>query len=106
MMEYVQVTLSILISKYSFEFTHLACLKSNESQFFVFSFLVSKIDCEWGEWQIGDCSKTCGKGSRTRTRTKIVEEANGGKCEGGSTMQEPCDEQDCPGNFTLLTYIL
>ena len=74
-------------------------MKVNSSYFL---FLASKIDCEWGEWQIGDCSKTCGKGSRTRTRTKIVEEANGGKCEGGSTMQEPCEEQDCPGNFIII----
>ena len=84
----------------------LACIKFNENQCFVFSFLVSKIDCEWGEWQVGDCSNTCGIGIRTTKRTKIVEEANGGKCEGGSTMQESCNEQDCLGNFTLLTYLL
>ena len=77
-----------------------------ENQFFLFSFLVAEIDCVWGEWQIGDCSKTCGVGIVTMTRIKIVEEAYGGKCEGGSTMQESCNKQDCPGNVPLLTYIL
>ena len=57
------------------------------------------IDCEWNDWQIGECSKTCGGGSRSKTRTKKIEESNGGVCKGDATIQEDCKTQDCPRNF-------
>ena len=60
--------------------------------------VVAPIDCEWNEWQIGDCSKTCGGGSRSNTRTKKVEEAHGGICEGESTIRESCNTMECTGS--------
>ena len=32
------------------------------------------MDCKWSKWTISPCSATCGKGSREKVRTKIVEE--------------------------------
>ena len=58
------------------------------------------INCEWNEWQIGECSKTCGGGTRSNNRTKNVEEMHGGVCEGESTVNEPCNTQDCPGSIS------
>jgi hypothetical protein len=57
------------------------------------------IDCEWSDWQIGECSKTCGGGSRSKSRTKKIEESNGGVCGGDATIQEDCNTQECPRNF-------
>ena len=54
------------------------------------------IDCEWNEWQIGGCTTSCGKGYRTKSRTKKVEEANGGTCDGESTVHELCNSDPCP----------
>ena len=59
------------------------------------------MDCKWTDWQIGQCSVTCGGGTRTNTRSKSVEENNGGKCTGDSTAQENCNDQSCPGNIDL-----
>ena len=51
--------------------------------------------CVWTEWSDGKCSAACGGGTRTRTRTKRVEEYSGGTCTGSSTMQEKCNTNDC-----------
>ena len=61
------------------------------------------INCEWDEWAIGECSATCGNGTRTNTRTKLVEEQNGGNCTGQPTETEECHLQDCPGNFLFFS---
>ena len=66
------------------------------------------IDCEWNEWQIGECSKTCGGGTRSNNRTKKVEEMHGGICEGESAVSESCLTQDCPGSisgFNIFAFI-
>ena len=64
--------------------------------------VATPIDCEWNEWQIDGCSKTCGGGITSKTRTKKVEEAHGGNCEGESTISESCNTQECPG--TILAF--
>ena len=51
-----------------------------------------------------DCSATCGGGSRTKTRTKIVEEMYGGTCDGGSESVENCSTNSCPGTFIRYKY--
>ena len=56
------------------------------------------VDCVWGEWSKGTCSATCGKATRTLTRTKLVKEAYGGNCEGEATSTDVCDVPPCPGN--------
>ena len=56
-----------------------------------------QVDCKWDEWQIGECSKSCGGGSQTNTRMKKVEEADGGACMGSDTVTVSCNVQECPG---------
>ena len=56
--------------------------------------------CEWGEWRIGRCDRSCGVGKRTKTRTIKFEAKNGGRecdVEGSSSTTEDCNVQDCPG---------
>ena len=53
-------------------------------------------NCVWGAWQNGDCSVTCGDGTRTNTRSKTVVENNLGGCTGAATEQESCNDQSCP----------
>ena len=67
------------------------------------SYLDIPKDCQWNDWNIGTCSHACGGGTRTNTRTKIIEASNGGVCDGESTSQEACNTQKCPGKFTTLT---
>ena len=59
------------------------------------------MNCEWNDWQIGQCSVTCGGGTRTNTRTKTVQESNGGVCTGEATLQESCNNLNCPGNINV-----
>ena len=55
------------------------------------------VNCEWGSWNIEVCSKTCGDGTRRKTRTKTVVEKYNGVCQGDSAMNEDCKEKICPG---------
>ena len=57
------------------------------------------IHCVWSDWVIGECSRTCGTGTRTDTREKLIEEANGGTCSGQSTEIKACKIQECPGEI-------
>ena len=59
------------------------------------------VDCEWSEWEIGRCSKTCGRGTRTNSRYKEVEEEDGGECRGRSYKKESCNRKDCPGDYNV-----
>ena len=38
-------------------------------------------------------------GTRTNTRDKTVEEANGGTCSGERTEVEECMDKECPGKL-------
>ena len=56
------------------------------------------VHCDWNEWVIGTCSKSCGGGIRIDTRTESVSAKHGGdKCEGPSSMEVSCNDQECPG---------
>ena len=56
------------------------------------------VHCEWNDWEIGTCSKPCGGGSRTNTRTQKVSAAHGGnECNGTTSVDESCNVQECPG---------
>ena len=62
-------------------------------------FDVKSVDCEWGSWMLGECSKSCGGGIRNRSRIKIMEDLFGGKpCVGEKNVEEDCNLQVCPGN--------
>ena len=57
------------------------------------------VNCVWNNWKEGTCSVTCGKGTRTCTRTKKVQEKCGGKCVGGPTQVLACNKKKCPSKF-------
>ena len=52
----------------------------------------------WSEWS--SCSKTCGGGTKTRTRTctKPAPAHDGAYCGGESTDEQNCNTQSCPVN--------
>ena len=67
-------------------------------------FVLKLVDCEWDEWQIGECSEECGGGIRINTRSPKVESAHGGEgCAGSSSITESCNVQECPGICLLIT---
>ena len=55
-------------------------------------------DCIWGEFdQWTPCSKSCGGGVQSRTRSKSQEAENGGTpCIGESMEENACNTQGCP----------
>ena len=60
------------------------------------------VDCEWDEWNIGECDKSCGGGIRTNTRVLKVNEQHGGvKCSGASNVSESCNIQECPSTLII-----
>ena len=60
---------------------------------------IDPVDCEWdgfGEWT--GCSKSCGGGEKTRTRTvKTIAQHGGNPCVGDSTEAQSCNMDLCPG---------
>ena len=61
--------------------------------------IYTAVNCVWNDWRLGDCSKTCGTGTRTNTRTKLIEENNVGICSGQTFEIEECNTQNCPGTY-------
>ena len=55
------------------------------------------VQCEWDDWVVGECSKTCGGGMQTQTR-KVKHEAQfgGEDCPGKHTLEISCNVQECP----------
>ena len=52
----------------------------------------------WGAWgEYNDCSRTCGGGSRMRTRSCVGGEVGATGCEGLSVEESPCNTTPCPG---------
>ncbi len=59
--------------------------KQNENHPFTF------LGGTWTEWtEFSGCSKTCGSGSKTRTRI-----CNGGKCSGEAIETKLCQTEEC-----------
>merc|ERR1719409_1421441 len=57
---------------------------------------------DWTPW--GACSTTCGKGSRSRSRTVTTEAKHGGKeCEDALVASEDCKERECPIDCAMNT---
>ena len=54
---------------------------------------------KWSEW--GECSTTCGRGTRIRTRECTPPIAGGADCIGDREEQEDCDAGPCPGEELL-----
>ena len=65
------------------------------------------VDCEWGEWVVGECSEECGNGVQTMTRTiKIQAQFDGKECVGESSIEESCFVKECPRNLLFETVVL
>ena len=65
--------------------------------------MYNSVDCEWGQFEIGECSQTCGGGMRTNTRSRIVIAEHGGaECLGLNAVEESCNNQECPGKRLLI----
>ena len=60
--------------------------------------------CAWEDWVIGDCSVTCGGGTRTNTRTSKASAANGGVVcnEETISIDEDCNVHPCPGKNLII----
>ncbi|XP_070563202.1 uncharacterized protein [Ptychodera flava] len=56
-----------------------------------------KVDCRWGKWSLwSDCSTTCDKGTRTRTRSIMRSPSNGGEaCGSDSSEAIDCELNPC-----------
>ena len=53
----------------------------------------------WGLWS--SCTKTCGSGTQTRSRTKLITESCGGTCNDGSSKTRSCNTNCCPINCVM-----
>ena len=63
------------------------------------------VDCEWGDWVVGECSRTCGGGTRSNLRERKIEAAFGGReCPGPASITEACNVQECPGSLLSIVY--
>ena len=63
------------------------------------------VDGEWSNWSnYGDCSVTCGNGTRIRSRECNSPEPSGGgsPCSGESQQTDECKTITCPGGSLIL----
>ena len=69
-------------------------------------FIIHVVDCEWSGWSDATtCSKTCGGGKQTQTRTIVRHEENGGAVCVGENMQEiDCNTEECPSGNGCITF--
>ena len=96
------VSLTICIHKCipSRQFKHILIA----SNFTILNYQGAAVDCQWNAWNAAsNCSATCGEGTRTKKRTKSVEESGGGTCSGENEKTVSCYEGECtiPGNPSL-----
>ena len=93
------------VQVFTFYESFLRCTKNFNTHFrkcriIFISFFSYAVDCEWNDWVLGDCSQSCGGGTRTDTRTKNVTEEHGGECDQIAEMEESCNVQECPGKLS------
>ena len=63
------------------------------------------MDCKWGDWEFGKCSKSCGGGITNRTRIEKIRAKHGGKeCSGFDTEEQSCNTQACSGMINLFMF--
>merc|ERR1711881_757865 len=55
------------------------------------------VDCQWEEWTIGECSKTCGTGTQQQIRDiAVMEQFGGHPCVGDYSVTVDCNTDPCP----------
>ena len=59
------------------------------------------MNCAWSNWgKFSECNKSCGIGSKERTRTVATTAKNGGnECIGRNRDKESCTLRACPGRI-------
>ena len=74
----------------------------SERTLLLWLFIYYTVHCLWGDWKIGECSVTCGEGTRNSTRThKVAAQFGGDECVGSTSAIENCKEKECPGRICL-----
>ena len=69
---------------------------------------VIAVDGKWSKWSaFSKCSKTCGKGKKTRTRTCTNPPPSGGgkNCKGKDNQTKNCNRRKCPGMEIINFYL-
>ena len=76
--------------------SHIELLR--KSVYVVFLFIFHLVDCQWGDWELGECSALCGGGFQTDRRFPSQKQLFGGSpCQGESTRINKCNTTPCPG---------
>jgi hypothetical protein len=57
-------------------------------------------DCQVGEWEIGECSATCGGGERILSRPVVADSSGGAQCP-PLQSREGCNDFPCPQDCVL-----
>ena len=61
------------------------------------------VDCTWHPWgSWSSCSKTCGSGTMTHSRTQNGPFYGGSVCTGSSSESTSCNTNSCPGKHILI----
>ena len=58
--------------------------------------------CKW-EISYGECSKSCGGGTRFKHKRKVPVDGYDGSCVGYDTEEEECNIEPCPGMIIVMT---
>lgn len=76
--------------------------------FLLIKLLFFQVHGKWSSWtEFGECSTTCGGGTRSRTRLcNNPAPVNGLDCPGSNTDFIPCATQNCPGLFFIFIITL
>ena len=63
------------------------------------------VDCSWNPWQSwSSCTKTCGGGTKQRSRTIKIAVCGGADCTGNDFALTSCNTHCCAGKYLLKEY--
>ena len=69
-------------------------------------FLFHLVNCEWGNWSLGQCSAKCGGGIQIDSRVQSQEALfDGNPCEGEATRKTVCNPNACPGKILFMNCV-
>ena len=104
----ISIAYFLVYIRYVYSQTHIFLIYA--LKFFIFCSSTPslyKVDCKWNEWVNGTCSESCGGGIRINTRTiKNSESSGGAPCDGGTSIEDSCNEQECPGQSFRYSYLI